>query len=117
MLEIRKDNLDWVTLRASGKLERSDYEKAVPKLEELLEAGETRWLVEMEDFAGFTPAALVDELKFDWRHRNDFERVAIIESSKAAGLGARLIKPLFAGDIKVFASDDRQAAERWIRKN
>ena len=117
MLEIRKDSLDWITVRVSGKLERGDYEKAVPQLEKLLAQGETRWLVEMDDFAGFSPGGLLEELKFDLRHRRDFERVAVIESSKAAGLGVRLVKPLFSGEIKVFSSSERQVAESWMREN
>ncbi len=116
MMEVRNDNLDWTTLRVSGKLERRDYEQVVPELERHLDNGERRWLVEMDDFKGFTPGALVEELKFDLRHRKDFDRLAVIESSEVAGLGPKLVKPFFSGDVKVFKKDERKAAEAWMRQ-
>lgn len=117
MIEIKKDDLDFTTIHISGRLARDDYAAMVPRLEKLLNNGETRWLVELDDFKGFTPGGLAEELKFDLRHRKDFERVAVVEDSAAVGLGVKLVRPFFDGEVKVFDKSERRAAADWVRRN
>ncbi len=105
------------TVSVSGLLQHSDYEQIVPELEKLLEHGKARVLLELNDFKGFTPKALVDELKFDLKHRKDFDRIAVVSDSRVSDLGVRLVKPFFDGEIKIFDKDERMAAVRWLQEN
>lgn len=117
MMTLRKDETGLTRIEVSGRLEHSDYERVLPELEALVEHGKARVLLELHDFRGFTPAALVDELKFDFRHRKDFERVAVVSDSALQELGVRMVRPFFAGRVKIFDTTERDAAEAWIRQN
>lgn len=116
-MTLRKDETGLTRIEVSGRLEHGDYERVLPELEALVEHGKARVLLELHDFRGFTPAALVDELKFDFRHRKDFERVAVVSDSALQELGVRMIRPFFAGRVKIFDTSERDAAEAWIRQN
>jgi hypothetical protein len=117
MIQISQDSPEFVTIHMSGRVDRADYEKAVPEVEELLASGRKRWLIELDDLHGMTPGAFIEELRFNVRHRKDFERVAVIESHAIEGLGVNLVKPFFSGEVKVFKQSDREAAKQWMRKN
>jgi len=74
---------DVVTIQMSGKLEREDYEKLVPLIEQRLQDHDkVRLLCEMTDFDGFTAGAAWEDIKFDVRHFNDVERVAVVGDTK-----------------------------------
>jgi hypothetical protein len=117
MMTLRQDETGLTRIDVSGRLEHSDYERVLPELEALLEHGKARVLLELHDFKGFSPAALIDELKFDIKHRKDFERVAVVSDSAFQELGIRMVRPFFAGPVKIFDSTERSAAEEWVRQN
>ena len=57
-------------IKASGKLTHADYERIIPKLEELLrEHRKLRVLFELEDCQGWVAGAAWDDLKFGVKHR------------------------------------------------
>ena len=116
-MTLSKDETGLTRIDVSGRLEHSDYERVMPELEALVEHGKARVLLELHDFKGFSPAALLDELKFDIKHRKDFERVAVVSDSAFQELGIRMVRPFFAGRVKIFDTTERSAAEAWIRQN
>jgi len=116
-MTLSKDETGLTRIDVSGRLEHSDYERVMPELEALVEHGKARVLLELHDFRGFSPAALLDELKFDIKHRKDFERVAVVSDSAFQELGIRMVRPFFAGRVKIFDTTERSAAEAWIRQN
>jgi hypothetical protein len=116
-MTLRKDETGLTRIDVSGRLEHSDYERVMPELEAMLEHGKARVLLELHDFKGFSPAALIDELKFDIKHRKDFEKVAVVSDSAFQELGIRMVRPFFAGRVKIFDTTERSAAEEWIRQN
>ena len=117
MMTLRKDETGLTRIDVTGRLEHSDYERVMPELEALVEHGKARVLLEPHDFRDFSPAALLDELKFDIKHRKDFERVAVVSDSAFQELGIRMVRPFFAGRVKIFDTTERSAAEAWIRQN
>jgi hypothetical protein len=116
MMNITRDEAGLPTIHVSGRLEKQDYEKAIPELEKALNEGTTRALLELDDFKGFTPAALIEELKFDIRHRKDFDRIAVVGSSTMEELGVRLIRPFFSGQVRIFEKERRSEAEAWLHE-
>jgi hypothetical protein len=112
-MTITKQEQGFIEIRASGKLERSDYEEVVPQLEAEAKRGKLRLLVDLVDFEGWTPKALVDDLRFDVKHHDDFERTAIVGDKTLEKLGTELSKPFFSGEIRYF--EDLGEARRWIR--
>lgn len=115
-MALRKEE-GFATIQVSGKLEHRDYERLMPELEALVKQGKARVLLDIQDFKGFTPAALIDELKFDVRHHKDFERIAVVSESNLQELGVRMVRPFLSGRVKIFDKTERAAAEQWIRKN
>jgi hypothetical protein len=66
-------------LEISEKLRKEDYEEFVQVVESMLQKhGKIRMLVEMRDFHGWVAGALWEDIKFDVRHFNDIERLALI---------------------------------------
>ncbi len=114
MMDLKRTAAGLTTIHVSGRLEQSDYERVIPELEKALDEGQRRVLLELDDFKGFTPSALVEELKFDVRHRKDFERIAVVSSKTTEQLGVRLVKPFFAGEVKLFDKTQRADAEAWV---
>lgn len=84
-------------VRLTSKLVKEDYEQYVPMLERLLKAhGKIRMLVEMHDFHGWTAAALWEDIKFDAKHFNDIERLAIVGDKRRHHGAAVFCKPFTA---------------------
>ena len=105
----------FVTVSASGRLTPSDYEAVVPRLEDELEAyGALRLLIRLDDFKGWTPKALVEDLKFDFAHRKDVERVAVVGEHGIDRLATVLSKPMFRGEVRFF--EDETEARSWLRE-
>jgi hypothetical protein len=116
MMELSTNESGLTTLHVSGVLKHADYEFIVPQLEQLLAQGTTRILLDIEGFKAVTPPALVDELKFDIRHRKDFDKIAVVGDSLDQ-LGISLVAPIFSGELKMFGPLERAAAEDWLRQD
>jgi hypothetical protein len=115
MMRIRELLGDRVAITASGTLERSDYDRVVPQLEDAIaEWGKLRILIELQDFRGWRPGALLDELRFDARHRNDFSRCAVVGDRASERWITELTAPLVDGEVRFFASDELDAACDWL---
>jgi hypothetical protein len=113
MMEVIERQGDLVEVRVSGKLQRADYARVVPQLESAIERGPLRLLVELHDFEGWAPQALVDDLRFDLRHRDDFARIAVVGEAKLEALATQISKPIFRGETRFF--EDLEEARRWLR--
>lgn len=113
MLRIRERNGNRVVVEASGKLDESDYRDLVPQLEHVIDTrGSLRLLVHLRDFHGWTGKGLWEDLRFDVKHRRDFERVAIVGERKAEEIGTQLSKPIFSGEMRFF--EDEARAQAWL---
>jgi hypothetical protein len=113
------DGGDLIALQVSDRLTHADYrDTIVPRLENALREHErVRCLVVLgPDGAGITPTALWDELKLDFAHRKDFERVALVTDDVIVRTAARLVRPLFRGDVRIFSMADQAEAQRWIQE-
>lgn len=115
MLTIREEAGNYVALDAREKLERSDYERITPQLEALIARhGKLRVLIVLHDFAGWTPGALLDDLRFDVHHHTDFERVAVVGGKTWQAVVTKLTKPFFSGEMQFF--DAEPEARAWLKE-
>jgi hypothetical protein len=68
-----------LVIRLSGKLTRQDYERFVPEVERLIRRhGKIRMLVQLHDFHGWELGGWWEDLKFDWKHFADIDRLALV---------------------------------------
>jgi hypothetical protein len=100
---------------ATGKFEKRDYEMFVPAAEKLIkEHGKIRVLFVMQDFHGWTAGAVWEDIKFDLRHFNDIERLAIVGESKWEQGMAVFCRPFTTASMKYFDISKLEEARQWI---
>ena len=82
---------------------KESYQIFAPAVYELIvEHGKLTILFEMHEFHGWTMGAMWEDMKFDYKHWHDIEKLAIVGESKwKAGMVA-LCKPFTSANIKYF---------------
>ncbi len=106
-----------VEVHATGKLTKEAYELFVPMTEEKIrEYGKIRVLFVMHDFHGWTMSAAWEDFKFDLKHFNDIERLAIVGESKWEQGMSWFCRPFTTASIKYFDQADLDQARLWIRE-
>lgn len=107
-----------VEVHVSGKLDEAAYEQFTPQIESLIKRhGKIRMLLYLHDFQGWTASALWEDLKFDWKHFSDIERLAMVGESKWQAGMATFCKPFTTAEIKYFNHDHLAEARQWIESN
>lgn len=105
-------------VRVSGRLVREDYRQFVPRFEQLLQThGKLRLLFEMSDFHGWDAEALWDDLKFDFKHFNDIERVAMVGETKWQQWMAAFCRPFTSAKVRYFDKAQLSEAVAWLEGN
>ena len=111
------DEAKVLTIKASGKLSKEDYEAFIPKLEQLIKRfGKIRILFEMKDFHGWDASALWQDLKFDIKHFKDIERLAMVGDRKWEKGMSIFCKPFTTAKVKYFDVNEVEKARDWIKE-
>jgi len=99
----------------TGRLAREDYELFVPLVEERIAAhGKVSILFVMRDFHGWEAGALWEDLKFDVKHFNDIERLALVgEKRWQAGMAA-FCRPFTTAKVRYFELEKLSEARNWV---
>lgn len=102
-------------VKATGKLTKESYETFAPVVDQLIEEhGKLRILFEMHDFHGWTAGAVWEDMKFDFEHWKDIERLAIVGESKWEQDMAVFCKPFTLAKIKYFDHSKLEEAKAWL---
>ena len=102
-------------VKVTGKLTKEAYQAFAPVVDEQIgEHGKIRILFEMHDFHGWTAGALWEDLKFDFKHWKDIERLAIVGESKWEAGMAVFCKPFTSARIRYFDHAKLDEAQTWI---
>ncbi len=110
---IAADNL--LEVHLTGKLTKEFYEELVPAVDaQIKQSGKLRILVLMHDFHGWTAGALWEDIKFDFKHGKDIERLAIVGESKWEQGMAAFCKPFTGATVKYFDQAEVEAARQWV---
>lgn len=105
-------------VRATAKLTDRDYREVfIPALEERFQKyGQLRLLFYMdENFSGWEMGALWEDTKLDIKHKDDFEKVAIVGGPKWLEWFMKLVSPLVKAEVKKFPPDQITAAWEWLK--
>jgi len=104
-----------VSVRATGKLTKEDYQRFVPEIETMVkEHGKIRVLFEMHDFHGWKASALWEDIKFDLKHFGDIERLAIVGEKRWEQGMAAFCRPFTTAKIRYFDHSLIEQAREWI---
>src|SRR6516162_2108929 len=94
---------NFLVIRVSGRLAREDYRDFVPELERILrEKGRIRVLLELVDFHGWKPGALLEDLKFDLSHFSHLDRLAIVGDRVWEKVLSLVSTPFTTAEIRYF---------------
>jgi hypothetical protein len=104
-----------LSVKASGKLTKENYEEFGPKVEALIhQHGKIRVLIELEDFHGWSAGALWEDIKFDVKHFRDIERLALVGEKKWEKGMATFCKPFTTAEVRYFDRAQVDDAREWI---
>ncbi len=119
MIEIMPEsNGSALGLKASGKLTDADYKEVlIPKIEEIIKrSGKAKVLLYLpRDFVGWEAHAMWDDASFGLRHRNDFERLAVVGGAKWVEWATNIASHLMEGEVRTFPEAQLTEALDWIR--
>jgi hypothetical protein len=101
---------------AKGKLRDENYKLLLPLLKpKLAQHQKLRWYFEMDDFEGWGLHAFWKDVKFDIRHANRFERVAMIGDKKWEEWMTKSMFPFTSAEVQCFSPDQKEEALRGIK--
>ena len=96
-----------------GKLTHSDYvDILIPKFEEISKNGSIKIMTVISSFEGIEFTAIFDDLKTVYKHRKDFEKIAVVTNSAWINLGLNIFKAITSGEVKTF--ENEQDAQQWL---
>ena len=114
-LEIEQLNPSALALSVDGVLEKEDYQRFVPLLEECIAAhGRINLLIQIANFRGWSLAAFWEDLKFDVRHYGDISRLALVGKDSSQKWMATISKPFTGAEIKFYLEKDIESARQWV---
>ena len=103
-------------VQATGTLAHEDYERFVPEFDRLVrQQGMVNVLVDMEDFHGWTPQALWDDIKFDLKHFSDMRHVAMVGDKKWEKVLSMMRRPFSAAQIRYYDHSQIDEARNWVQ--
>ena len=107
----------FIELSMLGKLTHEDYKTFVPMIDKALKEAkglEVDLLVDMRDFTGWELLAGWDDMKFGLKHRNAFDKMAIVGNKKWEEISVKMMRHLMKGESKFFKK--REKALSWLLK-
>ncbi len=111
----RRDEL--VTVEASGRVTRDDFKDVVPQLEGAISThGKLRMLLRLDHVSRWQPDALLEDAKFDLKHRNHFARIAVVGHGITERIATRLAGSVVKGPVRFFERSEAAMAESWVRE-
>ncbi len=107
-----------VVVNVHGRLDGKDYDVFVPVIEAMIQKhSKIRIVLQMHDFRGWDASALWEDIKFDWKHYSDIERIAMVGNSKWEQGMAIFCRPFTSAKIRYFPEPEREAALAWIAES
>jgi len=104
-----------LTVTVSERLTKEDYERLLPELEELLQKhGHLKFFIKIESLSGFEMEALWKDIKFDFKHKNQYGKTAIVGDKKWEEWGTKISKIFFDSEMKFFYKDQSDEAWNWV---
>jgi hypothetical protein len=113
---IRNVGPDGLEINVQGQLRAEDYRLFRELAEQRIDRfGNVNLLVIIREFAGWTPSALWQDIKFDIAHFGDVDRLAIVGAVPMNHWMATLSKPFTSAEVHYYGLDEIEKAREWVR--
>ena len=110
-------DLGILEVELTGQLDKADYDQLGPEFELLTKQyGVLRVLVTLQDFRGWTAKGLWEDLKFDYKHYRDVDRLAIVGEKKWHEAMSSFCKLFTSASIRYFEKFEWDDAREWLIK-
>ena len=98
-----------------GTLVEEDLKMFVPETERLIERyGKIRVLVTMHDFHGWAAGALWNEIKWNAKHFNHVERLAVVGEKTWHRWMTSFCRAFTTARVRYFTFDQLEDAQAWV---
>ena len=116
MFSLDVSNGDYLRIHASGRLTPRDYDALDPAVEAELArwAGRAPLLLDLQGWRGWSAGGLLRDLRFDFRHRNSFPRIAVVGDRPWHKWLTLAAKPVFSGKMWYFGAAEEGEATDWV---
>ncbi len=112
---IEKPEQKLLEVHLTGKLTSADYKQFVPQTERFFSGGaKVNVLVLMHDFHGWSPGGVWEDIKWDFKHFRDIERLALVGESRWQAIMSKVCKPFTSGEVRYFDFKDLPKAREWV---
>ena len=104
-----------LAIQVNGKLAKADYVYFAPEFERLIQLnGKLRVLFDLTGFHGWEAGALWEDIKFDFKHFADIERLALVGDKKWQHGMAEFCGPFTKAAIRYFDHAAAAEAGKWL---
>lgn len=117
MLNVETDrDSGYLELTVDGRIEKSDYEKAVEAVDTLLETHKKIDVMEIVlDMGLVTPEVWWKDIVFHLSHHHFLRRVSVVSDNGWVGPLTRLFAPLYPAEIRTYSISEIDEARRWTK--
>ena len=117
MITIDRQDAALIEATFSGKLTKEDYAAIIPVFDKAVaEHGKLRIIAIFGELEWITPAAMLADFKWDWQHRHDVEKCAVVVHSKWMEMGTKMVAMIYTGEVKLFDPEQLEEARQWVRQ-
>lgn len=108
-----KDEL--LALEAEGKINKMDYEKIVPVIDEMVKKyGKLKGYLEVHDLDTVTPQAFWEEIKADIKYLNNFDKIAVVGDATWKELLTKMVDLVPGLKTRYYEFHEKEMAFKWL---
>lgn len=115
MVEVLRNEGNFLAFKLSGKLHDEDYKQFMPLIQAAADKGKLHLLVEMENFEGWDLPALWDDMQLDAHYGKQIERLAVIGDKKWEQWMTKICRPFTSARVEYFDAQGAQGAWAWVQ--
>lgn len=115
MIEILRNEGNFVACRLSGTLSDADYQQLVAVIESAAGKGKLHLLLELLNLNGWDEQTRWADLRLDLKIAGQLERLALVGDKKWEAWLAKLGQPLTRAEIQFFGPSESADAWAWVQ--
>lgn len=103
-----------IEVKIDGKVTKQDIEKLETHYKETKTVDEKVSLLLEVQSINYSMDGLLEDMKFDMKHWNDFDKIAVVSDKKSIELGSKLPNMLPNLEVEHFSLSEKNQAMNWL---